>query len=94
LSDGAGALLAVQSVPRGGRDGVAGERDGAVVIRIAAPALVGGAKAALVGFVAAALGVPRRDVEIVRGAASRDKLLRVHGMRAAEARAALRARAV
>ena len=89
MSDAAGDLLAVRVVPRGGRDGVAGERDGAVLIRIAAPAVDGRANAALVAHVAKALGVPRRDVEIVRGAAARDKLLRVHGMPAAAARAAL-----
>lgn len=71
---------------------MAGERDGAVLIRIAAPAVDGRANAALVAFVAKALRVPRSSVRIVRGETSRDKRLHVDGMTAAEARAALLAR--
>ena len=89
MSGAGGDLLAVRVVPRGGRDGVAGERDGAVLIRVTAPAIGGRANAALVAFVAKSLAVPRGDVAVVRGAAARDKLRRIRGMPAAAARAVL-----
>ena len=79
----------VRVIPRAGADAVAGERDGAVLIRLAAPPVDGKANAALIAFVAKALGVPKRAVRIVRGETSRDKAIAVDGMAAVEARAAL-----
>ena len=81
--------LAVRLIPRGGRDGVAGERNGAVLIRIAAPPVDGEANTALIAFVAKALGVPKGAVRIVRGETSRDKVLVIDGVDAADARATL-----
>lgn len=49
----------------------------AVKIRLGAPPVDGAANEELVRFVAAQLGVPRRDVDIVGGATSRSKRLRV-----------------
>ena len=48
-------------------------------VRVAAPAVDGAANQALVRLVADELGVPRRDVQLVAGAASRVKLLIVDG---------------
>ena len=66
-----------------------GERAGAVVIRVTAPPVDGKANAALCAFVAERAGVPRSRVQVVRGAASRDKVVRVEGIDAAALRAAL-----
>jgi uncharacterized protein (TIGR00251 family) len=74
------AILAVRVQPRAKRDEVAGERAGAVVIRIAAPPVDGKANAALCRFVAQRAGVPRSAVSVVRGESARDKLLRVEGI--------------
>jgi uncharacterized protein (TIGR00251 family) len=57
-----------------------GERAGAIVIRVTAPPVDGRANAALCAFVARAAGVPARDVEIVRGHGSRDKVVQVEGI--------------
>jgi len=83
------ALLSVRVQPRAKRSEVAGERAGAVVIRIAAPPVDGKANAALCRFVADAAGVPRRAVTVVRGDSGRDKVLRVEGRTEAEVRRAL-----
>ncbi|MGI9187055.1 MAG: DUF167 domain-containing protein [Gaiellales bacterium] len=85
--------IAIRLQPRGGRDAVVGERDGAVLIRISAPPVDGKANAALIAFVAATLRVPKRDVTIVRGETSRSKVIRVAGLDPAAARAALLATA-
>jgi len=68
---------------------VVGERAGAIVIRVTAPPVDGRANAALCAFVAKRAGVPPSRVEVVRGAGSRDKLLRVAGVDPAALRAAL-----
>jgi uncharacterized protein (TIGR00251 family) len=83
------ALLRVRVQPRARRDEVVGERAGAVVVRLAAPPVDGKANAALCAFVAKAAGVPRSRVELVRGATSRDKVVRVIGVAEADLRRAL-----
>ena len=81
--------MRIRLIPRAGRDGIAGERDGAVLIRIAAPPVDGKANAALIALVAMTLGVPKSRVRIVRGETSRDKDIAVDGIAAADARAQL-----
>jgi uncharacterized protein YggU (UPF0235/DUF167 family) len=51
----------------------------------------GEANAALARFLARLLRVPPSTVQLVRGAAAREKLVRVAGLRAREARARLAA---
>jgi uncharacterized protein (TIGR00251 family) len=85
--------LEIRLQPRGGRDQVMGERDGAVLIRIAAPPVDGKANAALIAFVAKTLGVPKGSVAIIRGETSRNKVIRVAGRAADDVRAALLATA-
>ena len=46
-------------------------------IRLGAPPVDGKANAELLRFLAGAFGVPRRDVTLVRGDASREKIVRV-----------------
>jgi hypothetical protein len=82
-------LLNIRVQPRAKRDEVVGERDGAIVIRLTAPPVDGKANAALTAFIAKAAGVPRSRVEIVRGATSRDKVIRVSGVAEGELRRAL-----
>jgi uncharacterized protein (TIGR00251 family) len=79
----------VRLQPRARRAEVVGERAGAIVIRVTAPPVDGKANAALCAFVAARAGVPRSRVHVVRGTASRDKVVRVEGVDAAALRAAL-----
>jgi uncharacterized protein YggU (UPF0235/DUF167 family) len=50
------------------------------VIRVTAPPVEGKANAALCAFLAAAAGVGRTRVEVVRGQSARDKLVRVEGL--------------
>ena len=81
--------LEIRLQPRGGRDQVMGERDGAVLIRIAAPPVDGKANQALIAFVAKTLGLPKGAVTILRGETSRNKVIRVEGQSPADVRAAL-----
>jgi uncharacterized protein (TIGR00251 family) len=81
--------IAIRVQPRSSRDQVLGEREGAIAIKLKAPPVDGEANAALLRFVARRLGVPPRDVLLVRGASSRSKWIRVEGHSAAHVRAAL-----
>jgi uncharacterized protein len=81
--------LAIRVQPRAKRTEIAGERGGAVVIRVAAPPVDGKANDAVRRLIAQRLGVPRGAVEIVRGESARDKLVRIEGLSADEARTRL-----
>lgn len=75
--------------PRASRTRVAGEHDGRLKVQLAAPPVDGEANAALVELVAGALRVRRADVTIARGESGRRKTVRVAGVAAAQAVAAL-----
>jgi hypothetical protein len=72
--------------PGAQRSEFAGEADGRLRIRLAAPAAEGRANDELVRFVAGALGVRRGDVEVAAGRRSRRKRLRVTGVTLPDAR--------
>ena len=88
--DGAGgAVLELLVQPRASRTRVAGEHDGRLKIQLAAPPVDGEANAALVAFLADALGVRRGDVTLLAGEAGRRKRVRVAGLGSADAAARL-----
>jgi uncharacterized protein len=84
-----GVVLEVLVQPRASRTKVVGEHDGRLKIQLAAPPVDGEANAALVEFLAGELGVRKADVAIVRGDTGRRKTVRVAGVTAAGAVAAL-----
>jgi uncharacterized protein len=86
-----GAMLRVRVSPRASRNGLAGEREGALVVRVTAAPVDGGANAALTRLLARVLQVPASAVEVRRGASGRDKVLHVAGLDAATLRARLAA---
>jgi uncharacterized protein (TIGR00251 family) len=81
--------LAIRVQPRAKRTEVAGERQGAVVIRVSAPPVEGKANEAVRRLIAERVGVPKSAVRIVRGESSRDKVVRIDGLSSDEARKAL-----
>jgi hypothetical protein len=93
LREEAGAVvLELLIQPRASRTRVVGEHDGRLKLQLAAPPVDGEANAALVEFLAKALGVRKGDVALVRGEAGRRKTVRVAGVSAAQAALALVAR--
>jgi hypothetical protein len=58
---------------------VGGEHDGALLVRVSAPAVDGRATEAALKAIAAAFGVRRRAVTLITGAASRTKIVEVAG---------------
>jgi uncharacterized protein len=89
MAPAADALIAVRVQPRASADAVVGERQGVIAIRLKAPPVDGQANAALLRFLARRLGLPQRDLELVRGAGSREKWIRVQGLSCDAVRTAL-----
>ena len=71
--------VSIRVRPGAGRTAVGGSHDGALVVRVAAPAVDGRATEAALAAVAAALGVRRRAVTLVTGVTSRTKVVDVEG---------------
>ena len=61
-----------------------GTHDGALVVRVTSPAEGGKATRSALAVIAKALGVPRQSVTLVRGPASRRKLIDIDAGRADE----------
>ncbi len=77
-SDGiASIVLTLHVQPGAARTEVAGQHGDALKIRLAAPPVDGKANAELLRYLADAFGVPLRQVMLVRGEASRRKLVRI-----------------
>ena len=83
-------LIDVRVIPRSSKPGLAGTREGAVLVRVNAPPVDGAANEALIEVLADALRVPRRAVTIVSGQRSRLKRVRVEGVTEDLVRAACR----
>ncbi len=74
--------FAVKVVPRASKNQIVGMEGDAIKIRLNAPPVEGKANEALVKFLAETLEVSRAQIEIVRGHASRRKVVRVRGVTA------------
>jgi uncharacterized protein YggU (UPF0235/DUF167 family) len=72
--------FAVRLTPRTAADQVDGVVDGVLRVRVGAPAVGGSANVALIRLLADELDIPRRDIRIVAGATSRQKLLVIEGV--------------
>jgi uncharacterized protein (TIGR00251 family) len=72
--------FAVRLTPRSAVERVETVVDGVLKVRVAAPAVEGAANNALIRLLAEELGIARRDVRIVAGASSRQKLVVVDGV--------------
>jgi uncharacterized protein (TIGR00251 family) len=74
------ARFAVRITPRSAVERVEEVVDGVLKVRVMAPAVEGAANAALIRILADELDVARRDVRIVAGATSRQKLVVIDGV--------------
>ena len=79
--------LAIKAIPNAPRSAVVGWLGEALKVKVHAPALEGRANEELCEFLADTLGLPRRAVTLVQGDKSRQKLVRIAGLSAAEVKA-------
>ncbi|MDI6713173.1 MAG: DUF167 family protein [Anaerosomatales bacterium] len=73
-------VLGVKVTPKAGKDEVVGWAGTELAVRVAAAPDKGQANAAVCAAIADALGVPKSAVRVVRGHASRHKLMEVEGV--------------
>jgi uncharacterized protein (TIGR00251 family) len=71
------ARLFVHVTPRAARDGIQSVEGETVRLRVTAAPTEGAANAAVVKLLSKVLGVPSRDIVLVRGAAAREKVFDV-----------------
>ncbi len=80
--------LSVHVTPKSGRDEVVGWRGEELQVRVTAPPEGGKANAAVCKTLAAALGVPKSAVRVLRGETSRHKSVEIEGVDESDVRAA------
>ena len=88
-----GATFSVRLHPRGKRNAITGALGDALKISLTSPPVEGKANAACIEFLADLLKLPRSSITIAAGQTSRNKLIRVTGLSAAEVEVRLRAAA-
>ena len=76
-------IFDVRVIPRAGQTKLAGTRDGAYLIRLAAAPVDGAANAELIAFLARLLAVPKHQIAVIGGEKSRSKRVKVKGLAAA-----------
>jgi hypothetical protein len=79
----------VRVTPAASRDALLGWQGDVLRLSVAAPAERGKANEAALRLLAAALGLPRERLRIVRGQTSRQKVVAIQGLDEAEVRARL-----
>ena len=70
-------VVDIHVIPNASRTQAEGTHDGALRVRLHAPPVDGKANLALMAWVAETLGVPKRDVTLLRGQTSKRKQLQV-----------------
>jgi uncharacterized protein (TIGR00251 family) len=86
----AGATFSVRLHPRAKKNAITGMLGDALKLSLTAPPLEGRANDACIEFLAGVLKLPRSSITIAAGQASRNKLIRVAGLSAAEVKQRLR----
>jgi uncharacterized protein (TIGR00251 family) len=74
------AIIDIRVIPRAANAGIGGTRGDALLVRLHAAPVDGGANAELIEILSDALGVPKLAVSIVSGERSRRKRVKVDGV--------------
>jgi uncharacterized protein (TIGR00251 family) len=84
-----GCSLPVRVHPGAKLNAITGTHDGYLKISLTTPPTDGRANAALIAFLSDRLNIPRARIELLTGATSRTKTLRIAGLTSAEVEARL-----
>ncbi len=74
-----GVIFTVRVVPRSSTTEIVGEYDGAIKVKLKSPPVDGAANDELIRFLSKLLAIPRSNIEIISGQASRTKRIQVMG---------------
>lgn len=86
-----GATFSIKVHPRAKKDAITGTISDALKVALTAPPVEGKANEACIRFFAEFLRVPRSSVTIAAGESSRNKVIRVNGLTAAQVEERLQA---
>lgn len=84
-----GCTISIRVHPGARTNAITGTHNGALKVSLTAPPTDGRANEALIAFLADRLALPRSHIELIAGASSRNKLLRIRARTAAQLQAAL-----
>lgn len=73
-------LLSLKIVPRASRNEIVGISGNELRLRVTAPPVDSAANGAVLDFLAEHLGIPRRNLQLVRGATNPHKVVSISGM--------------
>lgn len=76
--------------PNAKKNELIGLHNGALKVKIAAQPIDGKANAELIEFLAETLGIPKRQIELLKGETGRNKSVEIHGLTEAEVHAKLK----
>jgi len=80
VTEKSGALIfTVRVIPKSSRSEIMGEHDGALKVKLNAPPIDGAANAELVRLLAKTFGVPKSQIEILKGQRSKTKQIKIEG---------------
>jgi uncharacterized protein (TIGR00251 family) len=83
---GDACIFGVKVTPRSSKNLFTGIEQGLLKLRVTAPPVEGEANKAICAFLADLLNLPKKSISILRGDASRRKLMKVESLPAAEIR--------
>lgn len=81
---GTDVTFPVRVHPRAKKNAITGELEGTLKLSLTSPPVDGRANEACVAFLAGILNLPRSSITIASGQSSRNKVVRVNGLTAAE----------
>jgi uncharacterized protein (TIGR00251 family) len=71
--------ITVRVIPRSSKNSMAWEQS-TLKVHVTAPAVEGAANEALIAFLAQRLNLPKRDIRIIHGLSSRQKIVEIAGI--------------
>jgi len=78
--------LKIKVEPRSSRSGIAGPYGDALKVRLTSPPVEGRANKELIEVLSKEFGIPKKDVEIISGQGSKNKVVRLHNVQDVEDR--------
>ncbi len=75
-----GIRLEIKVQPRSSKNQIVGEHNGALKVKLTAPPVEGEANQALLAYLASILKIPKKNVVLLKGESSRNKILEIRGM--------------
>jgi len=76
-----GIRLEIKVQPRSSKNHIVGEHQGALKVKLTAPPVDGEANKALVNFLANLFKIPKKNVTIIKGESTRNKIVDIKGIK-------------